>query len=121
LKIKLSKFSKFALLCVQKKYKLKNRSKAVDLFIERYIEETLDFEYSPKFIKRLTKNIEKRTKFPLDKEIMVSFPVTITRENDIFIAHCKKPDVVSHGETLEEAEKNIKEAIDSHIESFENK
>jgi len=36
----------------------------------------------------------------------------------LFIARCPELNVTSQGETLEDAEKNIKEAIELYIESF---
>jgi predicted RNase H-like HicB family nuclease len=49
---------------------------------------------------------------------MRQFLVAITKEDDFFIARCPELSVTSQGETLEEAEKNIKEAIELYIESF---
>ncbi len=49
---------------------------------------------------------------------MKQFLVTITKEDDFFIARCPELNVTSQGESLEEAEKNIKEAIELYIESF---
>ena len=49
---------------------------------------------------------------------MRQFLVSITKEDDFFIARCPELNVTSQGETLEEAEKNIKEAIELYIESF---
>ncbi|WP_410509040.1 type II toxin-antitoxin system HicB family antitoxin [Methanosarcina hadiensis] len=46
------------------------------------------------------------------------FLVAITKEDDFFIARCPELNVTSQGETLEEAEENIKEAIELYIESF---
>jgi predicted RNase H-like HicB family nuclease len=40
------------------------------------------------------------------------------KEDDFFIARCPELNVTSQGETLEKAEKNIKEAIELYIESF---
>ncbi|HII81379.1 MAG TPA: type II toxin-antitoxin system HicB family antitoxin [Methanosarcina sp.] len=49
---------------------------------------------------------------------MRQFLVSITKEDDFFIARCPELNVTSQGETLEEAEENIKEAIELYIESF---
>jgi predicted RNase H-like HicB family nuclease len=49
---------------------------------------------------------------------MGQFLVAITKEDDFFIARCPELNVTSQGETLEEAEENIKEAIELYIESF---
>ena len=50
---------------------------------------------------------------------MRQFLVSITKEDDFFIARCPELNVTSQGETLEDAEKNIKEAIgELYIESF---
>ncbi len=49
---------------------------------------------------------------------MRQFLVAITKEDDFFIARCPELNVTSQGDTLEEAEKNIKEAIELYIESF---
>jgi|BarGraIncu00421A_1022006.scaffolds.fasta_scaffold184754_1 predicted RNase H-like HicB family nuclease len=49
---------------------------------------------------------------------MRQFLVAITKEDDFFIARCPELNVTSQGETLEEAEMNIKEAIELYIESF---
>ncbi|MEA1985277.1 MAG: type II toxin-antitoxin system HicB family antitoxin [Euryarchaeota archaeon] len=49
---------------------------------------------------------------------MRSFLVSITKEDNFFVARCPELDVTSQGVTLEEAEANIKEAIELYIESF---
>jgi predicted RNase H-like HicB family nuclease len=49
---------------------------------------------------------------------MRQFLVSITKEDDFFISRCPELNVTSQGQTLEEAEKNIKEAIELYIESF---
>ena len=49
---------------------------------------------------------------------MRQFLVAITKEDDLFVARCPELNVTSQGETLEEAEENIKEAIELYIESF---
>jgi len=50
---------------------------------------------------------------------MVSFMVSITKEDNFFVSRCPELDVTSQGETLEEAQANIKEAIELYIESFD--
>ena len=49
---------------------------------------------------------------------MRSFAVSITPEDDWFIARCPELNVTSQGRTLEEAEANLKEAVELYIESF---
>ncbi len=49
---------------------------------------------------------------------MTKFLVSITKEDKFFIARCPELGVTSQGETLEEAQRNIKEAIELYIESF---
>ncbi len=49
---------------------------------------------------------------------MRQFLVSITKEDDFFIARCPELNITSQGGSLEEAEKNIKEAIELYIESF---
>lgn len=43
----------------------------------------------------------------------------ITKENKWYVAHCVELDVVSQGKTLKEAEKNLKEAVELYLESFD--
>ena len=49
---------------------------------------------------------------------MGSFMISIIKENNFFVARCPDLGVTSQGETLEEAQANIKEAIELYIESF---
>ena len=49
---------------------------------------------------------------------MGTFIVSIVKEDKFFIARCSALGVTSQGESLEEAQANIKEAIDLYIESF---
>jgi len=49
---------------------------------------------------------------------MRSFLVSIQKEDKFFVARCPELGVTSQGETLEEAQSNIKEAIELYIESF---
>jgi len=44
--------------------------------------------------------------------------VSITKEDNFFVSRCPELGVTSQGVTLEEAQANIKEAIDLYIESF---
>ena len=47
------------------------------------------------------------------------FNAVIIREDKFYVAHCIELDVVSQGKTIEEAEKNLKEAVELYLESFE--
>lgn len=49
---------------------------------------------------------------------MGTFMVSITKENKFFISRCSELGVTSQGVTLEEAQANIKEAIELYLESF---
>jgi predicted RNase H-like HicB family nuclease len=49
---------------------------------------------------------------------MGTFIISIVKEDQFFIARCPALGVTSQGESLEEAQANIKEAIDLYIESF---
>jgi predicted RNase H-like HicB family nuclease len=42
----------------------------------------------------------------------------ITKEGKWYIAHCVELGVVSQGKTIEEAQANLKEAVELYIESF---
>lgn len=44
--------------------------------------------------------------------------VVITRDDGWYVAHCLDLDVVSQGRTIEEAQANIKEAVELYRESF---
>ena len=44
----------------------------------------------------------------------------ITKEENWYVAHCIELEVVSQGKTVEEAEKNLKEAVELYIESFDS-
>jgi len=46
------------------------------------------------------------------------FLVSITQEGKSFVARCPELGVTSQGESLVEAHKNLKEAIELYIESF---
>jgi predicted RNase H-like HicB family nuclease len=49
---------------------------------------------------------------------MGTFMVSITKEDKFFISRCPEFGVTSQGATLDEAQVNIKEAIELYIESF---
>ena len=49
---------------------------------------------------------------------MRTFPISITREDEFFVARCPALGVTSQGETLEESQANIEEAIDLYIKSL---
>ncbi len=49
---------------------------------------------------------------------MKTFVISIQKEDKFFVARCPELHVTSQGVTLEEAQKNIKEAIELYIESF---
>jgi len=48
------------------------------------------------------------------------FNAVITKEEKFYVAHCVELDVVSQGITIEEAEKNLKEAVELYLESFKD-
>ena len=47
------------------------------------------------------------------------FTAVINKEDNWFVAHCVELDVVSQGKTIEEAQSNLKEAVELYLESFE--
>jgi len=49
---------------------------------------------------------------------MRTFMVSIQKEDNFFVARCPQLDVTSQGKTIEEAQNNIKEAIELYVESF---
>ncbi len=49
---------------------------------------------------------------------MRTFLVSIQKEDNFFVARCPELGVTSQGKTLEDAQANIKEAIELYIESF---
>jgi len=49
---------------------------------------------------------------------MNTFLISIQKEDKFFIARCPELGVTSQGETLDEVQINIKEAIELYIESF---
>lgn len=46
------------------------------------------------------------------------FTAVITKEEKWYVAHCIELGVVSQGKTIEEAQANLKEAVELYIESF---
>ena len=46
------------------------------------------------------------------------FTAVINKEEEWFVAHCIELGVVSQGKTIEEAQANLKEAVELYIESF---
>lgn len=42
----------------------------------------------------------------------------ITKEENWYVAHCVELGVVSQGKTIEDAQLNLKEAVELYIESF---
>lgn len=46
------------------------------------------------------------------------FTVVITKEENWYVAHCVELGVVSQGKTIEETQKNLKEAVELYLESF---
>ncbi len=46
------------------------------------------------------------------------FTAVITKEEKWYVAHCVELGVVAQGTTIEEAQKNLKEAVELYIESF---
>jgi len=46
------------------------------------------------------------------------FTAVVTKEENWYVAHCLELGVVSQGKTIEEAQANLREAVELHIESF---
>lgn len=46
------------------------------------------------------------------------FTALITKEEKWYVAHCVELSVVSQGKTIEEAQSNLKEAVELYLESF---
>jgi predicted RNase H-like HicB family nuclease len=46
------------------------------------------------------------------------FNAVITKEEKFYVARCIELGVVSQGKTIEEAQANLKEAVELYIESF---
>ncbi|MCK5333955.1 MAG: type II toxin-antitoxin system HicB family antitoxin [Candidatus Aenigmarchaeota archaeon] len=49
---------------------------------------------------------------------MSTFMISIQKEDNFFVARCPDLNVTSQGKTIEEAQENIKEAIELYLESF---
>ncbi len=49
---------------------------------------------------------------------MKTFLISIQKEDTFYIARCPELGVTSQGESLEEAQANIKEAVELYLESF---
>jgi predicted RNase H-like HicB family nuclease len=47
------------------------------------------------------------------------FTDVINKEENWYVAHCVEFDVVNQGKTIEEAQANLKEAVELYLESFE--
>jgi predicted RNase H-like HicB family nuclease len=46
------------------------------------------------------------------------FTALITKEENWYVAHCLELSVVSQGKIIEEAQANLKEAVELYLESF---
>ncbi len=46
------------------------------------------------------------------------FTAIITREENWYVGHCLELGVVSQGKTIEQAQVNLKEAVELYLESF---
>lgn len=46
------------------------------------------------------------------------FTAVITKEPKWYVAHCVELGVVSQGKTIEEAQANLREAVELYLESF---
>lgn len=46
------------------------------------------------------------------------FTAVLTKEDKWYVAHCVELGVVSQGKTVEEAQGNLKEAVELYLESF---
>ncbi len=49
---------------------------------------------------------------------MRTFQISIQKEEKFYVARCPELGVTSQGESLEDAQANVKEAIELYIESF---
>lgn len=47
------------------------------------------------------------------------FTAIINKEEKWYVAHCIELGVVSQGKTIEEAQANLKEAVEAYLESYE--
>jgi predicted RNase H-like HicB family nuclease len=48
----------------------------------------------------------------------IKFTAIVTKEKKWYVAHCVELGVVSQGKTFEEAQENLKEAVELYLESF---
>jgi predicted RNase H-like HicB family nuclease len=46
------------------------------------------------------------------------FTAVITKEEEWYVAYCMELGVVSQGKTIEEAQANLREAVELYLESF---
>lgn len=46
------------------------------------------------------------------------FTAVVTKEEKWYVAHCLELGVVSQGKTIEEAQANLREAVELYLESF---
>lgn len=46
------------------------------------------------------------------------YSAIINKEGTLYVAYCPELDITSQGETIEDAEKNLREAIEVYVESF---
>jgi len=46
------------------------------------------------------------------------FTAVVVKEDKFYVAHCVELGVVSQGKTIEEAQVNLKEAVELYLESF---
>lgn len=46
------------------------------------------------------------------------FTAVITKEEKWYVAHCVELGIVSQGKTIEEAQANLREAVELYLESF---
>jgi len=53
-------------------------------------------------------------RYPMSKK----FTAVITKEEKWYVARCVELGVVSQGKTIEEAQANLKEAVELYLESF---
>lgn len=51
--------------------------------------------------------------------MLKKFTALIAKEEKWYVAHCVELGVVSQGKTIEEAQTNLKEAVELYIESFD--
>jgi predicted RNase H-like HicB family nuclease len=52
------------------------------------------------------------------KRASIKLTAVIIRENKWYVAHCVELGVVSQGKSIEEAQANLKEAVELYLESF---